>query len=97
MPEKLLNDRALRNAEPRRASIRNLYKPEPERKTWRSHEQGLLNLQRKLTPEQRLLVYLFAERLALENINTLLERDRARALAGRIAKREIKRVAGRHG
>jgi len=59
-----------------KTEIRHLYKPERERKAWRGHERGLLNLTRKLSEDERLRVYLYAERLAQARIAARLERKR---------------------
>lgn len=61
-----------------RTEVRHLYKPERERRAWRDQEQRLLNVTRKLSADERILIYLHAERLALARITARLERKRKR-------------------
>ena len=59
-----------------RTEIRHLYKNEPQRKAWRDFESRLASLTRKLTGEEKISVYVYAERLALNRINRRLEKKR---------------------
>lgn len=60
----------------RTPEIRQLYKPEPPRKTMLRWEKGLVNLARKLDWDGRMQVYVAAERLALSRIRNSIARRR---------------------
>jgi len=57
--------------------LREVYKPEPEKKGWQETEQGLLHTFRKLTDSQRLAVFCYAQNLAIARIRARLEKKSA--------------------
>lgn len=65
-----------------RPEVREYYRREPERKSWRWWETRLLNLTRKLEPYERLAVQLFAGSLASERIKLRLTRSAPRSRYG---------------
>lgn len=71
-----------------RPEIRELYKPEPPRKTVRCFERALLNLVRKVPTTQKLDVYAFAERLVMARIKSLLAMKQSRRRAPKAARLE---------
>ena len=54
--------------------IRELYRPEPVRKTWISFERRLVNLLRKVSYRDKFEVLGFAETLAVSRIRARLTR-----------------------
>jgi len=63
--------------------LRHLYSRERPRKAWLNHEAGLVNLHRKLSEEERMRVYVLAERFVLARIRRRLEQARLRSRRAR--------------
>lgn len=57
--------------------IREVYKPEPEKKGWGPTEELLISTFRKLTEDQRLEAFSYVQNLAIARIRTRLEKRSA--------------------
>ena len=59
--------------------IRHLYEYERPRKAWRGTELALVNVMRKLTDEEKIMVVSYAQSLALARIRARLAKRRKEA------------------